>query len=260
MPSARHGCTTRLRRRVLVGVCVLVIVAASATVTTLVLTGRSIPESSCGDANHPVDILLVGSSVASGRDALPADENGWGALLAAELCRRYNLRVHNAATPGAMVAHARLELPALLEHFEPRGVIVGLSTANEGMASAATDGVASATAQRYEDVLYELADEIAAAPTVQLVVLGGVYPCNCYAAHHYMALRSLNARMLARQSNSTGFPVIDFLGAMDDGHGNWRELEWYDAGHPNTLGHRRMFEAIDPTIFAALAVARSRAM
>jgi hypothetical protein len=69
-----------------------------------------------------------------------------------------------------------------------------------------------------------------------------------YLAPHVTVLRELNERMLAR----VRFPVLNFLAAMDNGNGHWREGEYVDAGHPNTAGHRRMFDAIDLRIFVVV--------
>ena len=32
---------------------------------------------------------------------------------------------------------------------------------------------------------------------------------------------------------------------MDDGKGHWKEGTFADAGHPNSNGHKLMFESID---------------
>lgn len=188
--------------------------------------------------------LLIGSSVARGRDALPLSSSGWSSLLADELCARYGLRLVNEAVDSATVATTRGRVDALLQRHHPHTVVIGLSTGNEGLSRAATASVAEAIAEQYESDLMALAHHVAAFPSVSLVVLGGVYPSDQNQPHHLHALRSLNARLLA-----SAFPVIDFLRATDDGHGHWRANENSDGTHPNTLGHLIMFEAINVSIF-----------
>jgi len=46
-----------------------------------------------------------------------------------------------------------------------------------------------------------------------------------------------------------GVPIFDWLAALDDGRGRWREGLWFDHAHPNSEGHRRMFESIDLSLF-----------
>lgn len=193
------------------------------------------------------DVLVVGSSVARGFNAEPLDQ-GWAFLVGARLCELHRLSLVNEAVSGHTVERTRATLAALLERHRPTNVIIGLSTANEGLDREPNFERASASASAFERDLYELAETIFAYPTVRLVVLGGVYPGNFYAAHHARALRELNGRMLARGGP---YPVIDFLSAMDNGYGQWRAGEWDDEGHPNIVGHRRMAEAVDASTLAA---------
>ena len=70
------------------------------------------------------------------------------------------------------------------------------------------------------------------------VVLGSVYPHAGYNAFHYKQL--LRVAMTMRGWEQT---VFDFLKPLDDGKGRWRPEVQSDPGHPNSEGHRRMFEA-----------------
>lgn len=47
----------------------------------------------------------------------------------------------------------------------------------------------------------------------------------------------------------TPVPMLDWLEAVGDGRGRWKRELVADAGHPNDLGHRKMFEAIDLSLF-----------
>jgi len=60
-----------------------------------------------------------------------------------------------------------------------------------------------------------------------------VYPNNYYQAHHYEYLRRMDEEM-----HTWGVPVLDFLPAVDDGKGRWKEGLYSDALHPNDVGHR----------------------
>ena len=45
---------------------------------------------------------------------------------------------------------------------------------------------------------------------------------------------------------------IDFLSALDNGDGYWRDGEWADGGHPNDVGHAAMASAVPPVYFQDL--------
>ena len=247
-----HLRLTRRRRWILLAFCVLVGVAAVfAAVFALVMNGMNgNPFVRCSGANREKFVMVVGSSVARGKNAywlgFPFLRNGWAFLLGRRLCESHGLQMVNAAVPGNTVSKTRSNIATLLAEHRPKAVVIGLSTANEGLSSSQDLEAANASAVAFEKALYALAGEIAAYPTVDLVVLGGVYPNNRYRDYHVEALRQLNDRMLVQSS----YPVIDFLVATDNGSGGWRENEWYDAGHPNSAGHRAMFEALDASTLA----------
>jgi hypothetical protein len=44
-------------------------------------------------------------------------------------------------------------------------------------------------------------------------------------------------------------PILDWLAAVDNGHGRWQEGTSFDPSHPNTIGHQLMYEAIDQRLF-----------
>lgn len=46
--------------------------------------------------------------------------------------------------------------------------------------------------------------------------------------------------------------VFDFLSALDDGKGHWKNGTYFDANHPSGTGHNLMFESIDLRIFDVL--------
>jgi hypothetical protein len=83
------------------------------------------------------------------------------------------------------------------------------------------------------------------------VVLGGLYPNDAYDAAHYARLQAMDRSMRGWKGVHA---VLPFLTAVDDGKGHWPAQLMADAAHPNALGHRRMFEAIDiPQVFDPIA-------
>jgi hypothetical protein len=46
-----------------------------------------------------------------------------------------------------------------------------------------------------------------------------------------------------------GVPILDWLDVLDDGDGGWKSGISLDVAHPNTAGHKLMFEVIDLDIF-----------
>jgi hypothetical protein len=77
-----------------------------------------------------------------------------------------------------------------------------------------------------------------------LPMLGSVYPHGEYSAEHYWLLQDTHNRML-----NWGIPILDWLAAVDDGEGRWQAGISFDPAHPNTEGHRLMYEAIDLSLF-----------
>jgi hypothetical protein len=47
-------------------------------------------------------------------------------------------------------------------------------------------------------------------------------------------------------------PSVNLLGAVDDGNGRWAAGYWFDALHPNDLGHAEMARTIVPSLLDAL--------
>ena len=75
-------------------------------------------------------------------------------------------------------------------------------------------------------------------------ILGGVYPNNDYSPEHYWLLKDTHNRLL-----NWGVPVLDWLAVLDNGQGRWKDGISFDPAHPNTIGHRLMYEAINLDLF-----------
>ena len=183
----------------------------------------------------PVDVLVIGSSVAEGHCAQPGQ--GWAALLAAALSST-GISLANAAVAGGDTESTMMEFEDALTQVTPRADIVSLSLANEGLPWTSTPEDAAEVAERFVYGMRALAERVVAAGATP--ILGSVYPNDQYEGMHAQVLRRVHADLAA-----LGWPTIDFLSALDDSHGRWRAGAAADAGHPNDTGHRLMFEAVD---------------
>jgi len=179
---------------------------------------------------QPVDFLVVGSSVAAAR-------KGWSSMLRQELSARGKTSV-NAATSGNNTSRTIGDLRRALSKYQPKVVIIGLSPANEGLKRAQDEQEARAIGRQFEQGSQALV-HLAKSSGAQ-VVIGSVYPNQSYQEFHYKVLMEVYAHQ-----HDWGAPVLEFLPATQDGSGRWLEGIWQDKSHPNQIGHRLMFEAID---------------
>jgi hypothetical protein len=125
---------------------------------------------------------------------------------------------------------------------EPEYVLLALSLGNEGLAGA-TD--AESVLSGYldgVDELIALSEAKGYRPVVALPYARGNYT----AAEYAIVQRGVLAL------NERAVPSVNLLGALDDGAGRWADGFFFNAGHPNFLGHAELFYAIPPTLFAAL--------
>ncbi|WP_448563796.1 DUF1796 family putative cysteine peptidase [Trichothermofontia sp.] len=190
---------------------------------------------------HPdgLKIVVIGSSVALGCSAWLL--RGWAWHLGQALQAQYGHHLVNVSEVGANVGTTIARFPQVVTPEKPDVVIIALSLGNEGLA-ASPPAQYRAIQRRFENGLQQLIKmvrECGAQP-----MLGGVYPNGDYSPGHYAILRDTQQRLL-----SWGVPVLDWLAAVDDGQGRWQPGLSFDAAHPNTLGHRRMYEALDLSLF-----------
>ncbi|WP_404790444.1 DUF1796 family putative cysteine peptidase [Altericista sp. CCNU0014] len=184
-------------------------------------------------------ILVLGSSVALGYKAWMF--RGWSWLLGQSLRLKFGHQVVNASEVGANASRTIARFPSVVAREQPDIVIVSLSLGNEGLAHCAPHQRKSVQ-RRFEAGLQQLVKmtrDLGALP-----ILGSVYPHNDYCAEHYSLLLDTHNRML--NSNEM---VLDWLSAVDDGQGRWREGTSFDPSHPNLIGHQLMYQAIDLNFF-----------
>lgn len=184
-------------------------------------------------------VLILGSSVAAGHKAWLL--NGWAAQLAQSLQERYGHRVVNVSESGANVTRTIERFPTAVVPEKPDVVIIALSLGNEGLALC-SDHSRRAVQRRFESGLRQLVKMVQALGARP--ILGAVYPHDDYTPEHYALLKDTHCRMLA-----WGVPVLNWFDPIQDGQGHWRPGISFDPAHPNTLGHRLMYEAIDQTLF-----------
>jgi lysophospholipase L1-like esterase len=197
-------------------------------------------------------IAIVGSSVALGCSAWLL--KGWAWHLERALNQTYGHQLVNLSELGANVSTTIARFERVVTPEQPDVVIIALSPGNEGLAYSRPHE-RRAVQRRFESGLQQLAKmirELGALP-----ILGGVYPHGDYSPEQTWLLRDTHQRML-----SWDIPILDWLAVVDDGEGRWKAGTSFDAAHPNTEGHRLMFEAIDQSLFqidkAELAQAKKR--
>ena len=79
-------------------------------------------------------------------------------------------------------------------------------------------------------------------------VVGLCYPNSNYNAKQYDYIKRMNLL-----TNTWDVPSANFLGAIDNGKGQWVDGFQVNSGHPNGLGSTEMYHAIVPSIFDAIA-------
>ncbi len=184
-------------------------------------------------------IVVIGSSVALGHKAWLL--RGWVWLLEQALQQKYGHKVINVSEAGVNVSKTIARFASVVTPEKPDVVIIALSLGNEGLASCPPHE-RRAIQRRFESGLQQLVTmtrALGARP-----ILGGVYPNGDYSPEHYWLLKDTHNRML-----NWGVPVLDWLAAVDNGQGRWREGISFDPAHPNTIGHSLMYEAIDLHLF-----------
>jgi lysophospholipase L1-like esterase len=194
----------------------------------------------------PIDVLIVGSSVAAGTGAgcCGGESGGWAALLIETVETTRGLRCFNGAVPGFTAGRTRPRLQALLAASKPRVVLIGLSLGNERLAARRDTSSSQVLADEFVVALLAMASEAQAAG-VGTVVFTGVYPHGWYQSHHLGALRSVDVALRQR-----GYAVVEMLQHLqaETTSGTWRPELKADFAHPNAAGHRVMYEQFLPRL------------
>jgi lysophospholipase L1-like esterase len=184
-------------------------------------------------------IVVIGSSVAHGHKAWLL--NGWVSQLRQTLQQTYGHHLVNVAEVGTNIGSTIARFASVVTPEKPDVVIIALSLGNEGLAHCLPHQ-RRAVQRRFESGLQQLIKmtrRLGAYP-----ILGGVYPHDDYAPEQYELLQETHRHML-----SWGVPVLNWLAAVDNGQGAWKDGTSFDPAHPNTIGHHLMYEAIDLRLF-----------
>ena len=204
---------------------------------------------SCTNFNN---IFVFGSSVALGVGA--TNNEGYAFMLGEEVQDAFGKTLRNEAVGGhaTELTLARLNEVLGALSYVPQVVVIGLSTANEGLVATTTQAQADAIAAQFEAGM-EMIVNAAISIGVETIIVGSVYPQNSYSAEQYTVLREVFDRSLIRLPQlGTGnqqVVVADFLTTLDDGNGHWNPGIFRDAGHPNSAGHGLMFTSINQVFY-----------
>lgn len=205
----------------------------------------------------PSEIVVLGSSVAAGYGASPQETNGWAWRMKSLLENpppvvpgsHVAWNVYNASIPGNNTA-------AVISRFQndvaiPRAgadiVIIGLSLANEGLAGSSNP---QAVFDSFKNGIGTIIGNCRAANMYPVVAL--CYPRNQYTAGEYSYVRRMNLLL-----NTWDVPSVNFLGAIDDGSGQWAPGYFADDLHPNSQGHLEMEASIVPSMFDAILAGKT---
>ncbi|WP_446718008.1 DUF1796 family putative cysteine peptidase [Crocosphaera sp. Alani8] len=200
----------------------------------------NVPKVPLPKAKDGLKVLVIGSSVAVGHNAWLME--GWSWHLEQELHQKYGHQLVNVSLSGSNVTTTIDRFSEVVTPENPDIVIIALSLGNEGLAHCPPHE-RSAIQRRFESGLQQLVkmtQDLGAVP-----ILGSLYPNGDYNAEHYWLLQDTHQRMLG-----WGVPLLDWLAVLDDGQGRWKQGTSFDPAHPNTEGHRLMYEAIDLDLFA----------
>lgn len=201
---------------------------------------KPVPQTIYPQSRNGLKILVLGSSVALGCSAWLL--RGWAERLKETLHQKYGHQLVNFSQLGANVTTTIDRFSSVVTREKPDIVIIALSLGNEGFAYCPPHE-RKAIQQRFESGLQHLikmTQELNAIP-----MLGAVYPHHEYTPEHHNLLAETHNRML-----SWNVPLLDWFTTLNDGSGRWQQGLYFDPAHPNTEGHRLMYEAIDLSIFA----------
>ncbi|KAJ8904038.1 hypothetical protein NDN08_000568 [Rhodosorus marinus] len=202
---------------------------------------RSANHTERSEADRKLTICILGSSVARGFWA--SNCLGWSAMLKDALKNQFGHNTVNMSVPGADVVATLKAFDDLVPRLKPDIVIISLSLGNEGMF------LCPPSQRKQVQVRFENGIRQLIAKTIDVgarPVLGGVYPNGDSVPQTYELLKETNRNLI-----NLGFPMLNWLGALDDGNGRWKSKLWADPSHPNTEGQRVMFECIDLDIFTS---------
>lgn len=196
------------------------------------------------DNKDPKKIVVLGSSVASGWVTSYEEKydfkNGYAYRLERAV-KEEGFEVINKGIPGDNTTDALARFDEDVLPLDPDYVLIGLSMSNEGLETEDPDSVFKS----FENGMKQL---IAKCEEKDIYpILGQCYANDNFTPKQYDYLKRMNIEM-----NSWGYPCLNFLGALNDGNGNFPEGTTFDPNHPDDRGHEEFFLAIPTGLFDAL--------
>ncbi|MBH8567333.1 T9SS type A sorting domain-containing protein [Microvirga sp. STS02] len=194
---------------------------------------------------NPNKIAFIGSSVLTGVGSTNSNR-GYTTLYSELLTRRAT-----AGTGGPWVT-TNLGVPGnntidVLGRFDndvlptaSKYVLVGLVLGNEGIITGGQPIFDQFRTNMQRIISLARTDGL-----TPVVALG--YGRNDYAATQYTFVRQMNLLL-----HGWNVPSVNLLGGVDDGNGRYATGYWWDALHPNDLGHTELMYTLVPSLFDAL--------
>ena len=181
-------------------------------------------------------ILVLGDSISAAFGIDPAQ--GWVALMAGRVAAKCpSVEVHNASVSGETTAGGLHRLPALLQQWQPRVVVIELG---------GNDGLRGLPPQRMEDNLARMA-ELARTAGARPILLGMKIPPN-YGPVYQRRFERAFAQVAADEK----LPFVEFF---LDGVGGDSNLIQADGIHPNAAAQPRLLKNVWTPLARALAAA-----
>ena len=187
--------------------------------------------------DNKLTMVVVGSSVAYGSGA--TNDKGWARMLEDKLESTGHWDVINKCIGGNTTKDVLSRLSRDVLSCDPDMVVIGLSLANEGLCS---DRDPQDVYTSYTQGLKKITQILQANDITPVI-------CNCYPNSNYDYAQYSYIRQMNFEINSWPLPSINFLSAVDNGHGQWTEGHSRDAGHPNDNGHTEMYYNIPISFF-----------
>lgn len=188
--------------------------------------------------------IFIGSSVSLGIGSTDSAK-GWRSHITA-LLEENGWEVSDCSIGGQTTADILLRLQKDVIDKGPDVCFVGLGLANEGMAGTAASVDGEIVRGIFESNMAKIVRALKSAGIFPVV--GGVYPNNRYQPFHYEILKESNAA-LKTAYDGEGSLYLDWLSAIDDGNGRFKEGIYHDAGHPNDRGYEMMANAVKKKVF-----------
>lgn len=200
-------------------------------------------------AINPNKLTYIGSSVPYGTGA--TGNHGYTSLYADLLTARNAAGLGgpwvtaNVCVPGNNTVNVTNRFDSDVFSQNGKYVFIALSLGNENIL-----GAGQAAFNQFRDNMVVLIKHARANGLVPII--SNNYGRNDFGATEYSYVKQINALIAG-----WNVPSVNLLGAVDDLAGHYTTGYWYDALHPNDLGHAEMAHAIVPSLLDALAAGKA---